>query len=303
MSRRTLASLVAGLALLLAGWVAAPTAGAAPGASVTETGWWSRNPFAAPPDRGFQVATAPDGPVSVSAVRIAVEGRITKATLVLNEAGGIPEAASLRVCSGPSTWNATNHAWSAAPAADCSKTVAMTRNAAGANFAADVTSLVQSAVGSATLMVVPAPGAPAWQVDFSIAIVSAEAEPATTTTTAPATEPSSGGSDSAGGFASGGSSSGGFAGSTPSPPNAFDFGTSAPLLPEQPPEIGTDPSLDPAPAGEGDPGTDLAASVAPLPATGTSQPWGRLVVFLPLSILAGAAIAYGRRFALDRLAG
>lgn len=304
MTRRLLAT-AAALALGMAAWVQAPAVHAAPGAEVTETGWWSRNPFASPPARGFQVANAPDGAASVSAVRIAVEGRISKATLVINEAGGVPEAATIRACSGASSWSASDHAWAAAPASDCSKAVSMTRNAAGANFAADITPLLQGAIGSATIMIVPG-GAPlAWQVDFSIAIVSAEAEPATTTTTTASPGGSSGGQSSAppsgsGSFgASGSGASSSFAAPTPAS-NAFDFGATTPSLPSEP-TVGSDATLDPASPAD-DFGSDLAATVS-APSTGASQPWGRLVVFLPLSILAGAAIAFGRRFALDRLAG
>lgn len=299
--RRRLLALLSAVAIGAAVWFPTPSAHAAPGATVTETGWWSRNPFASPPDRGFQVATAPDGPASVSAVRVAVEGRVTKATLVINEAGGVPEAAALRVCAGASSWNATDHAWAAAPAADCAKTAPMTRNAAGGNFAADVTTLLQGVAGSTTLMIVPAAGAPAWQVDFSIAIISAEATPTpTTTTTTSTTSPPSGspgGSGTSGSFGSGSSSS-------PTPPsNAFDFGSSTPAPPVETGTIGPDPSLDPDPAIEDEVGADLASGAIAVPSTATSQPWGRLVVFLPLSALAGALIAFGRRFTLDRLAG
>lgn len=283
------------------GWIAAAPATAAPGAEITETGWWSRNPFADPPDRGFQVATAPDGPVSVSAIRIAIDGRVTKATLAINEAGGVPEAAALRVCAGPSGWNASEHAWASAPQADCAKTASMSRSAASGNFTADITTLLTATKGSQTVMIVPAAGAPAWQVDFSIAILSAEVEPVPTSSSGSSTGSSEPDASSAGsGAIATGSPSGS---SSPGPSaNAFDFAATPSFVAPAADPVGSEPTLDPGPAADV---VDTAANpiAAPLPpARGASQPWGRLIIFIPLSALAGAAITFGRRFAFERLA-
>lgn len=299
LARLVVAALAGALALAWAAGVS-PARAAAPGVQVTETGWWSRNPFADPPDGGFQVARAPDGDISTSAVRLAIEGRVTKATLVINEAGGVPEAAALRVCAATGTWSATNHAWSAAPQADCAKTAAMARNATGANWSADITALLQTSLPSVSVMIVPASSpAPAWQVDFSIAIVSAEAEPDPQPASS-AGSGTSGGASGSGSVVSGGETGGGGSPTFSPSSGGFSFGPTTPAFTAAEP-LGAEPSLDPAPQEQVTP-EPVEEVALPVRSSGASQPWGRLIVFLPLSILAGAAGAISRRRLLERAA-
>lgn len=274
----------------------------APGMSVTETGWWSRNPAATAPAGGFQVGTAPDGPVSTSAVRLAIEGRIDKATIILGESGGVPSAAALRACVTTGSWSATTHEWAKAPAADCTKNVALTRNATAATWTADITALVPPGATTLSVMIVPATGgAPAWQVDFGLAIVSAEArpEPTTTTTTTMAASSGPSGGSSAGFDNSGSSSTPASSAGTTFAGGSFvsDITTDAAADLALEPDPGTVP--DAAAASPSDPAAlGFTPAVA---APGQSAPWDRLLLFLPVAAIAGAAIAAGRRRWLDRV--
>ncbi|MGI8793268.1 MAG: DUF7594 domain-containing protein [Acidimicrobiales bacterium] len=276
-----------------------PVAGsAAPGVEVTEVGWWSRNPIATAPDGGFQVANAPDGPASVAAVRLALEGKITKAILVINEDSGVPEAAAMRVCTTTATWSAANHTWANAPAATCGAAVQLTRNATGANWTGDITSLIPAGQASVSIMIVPeatAAARPAWQVNFSQAAVSAEAQaipaPTTTTTTSSGSGQGSGSPPPTAGATFGGPSSG----------SGFPAFASGPSVTAPSSNFTNNPAPVDAPGTVADvsPATNDDASlggIAAAPARATErQPWGRLFVFVPLSVAVSIALAVARR--------
>src|SRR5688500_10137933 len=141
-------------------------AAAADQASITRTGWWTRNPAASAPDGGLDVSMGPDGePLSIAAIEVAADGTVTRAVLRLEEAGGIAQGgAAIVVCTTAGEWTSGgNQPMEDAPAAACYGGVAMTRNAASASWAADVTPLLRDVArdGSASLLVMPVASAAA----------------------------------------------------------------------------------------------------------------------------------------------
>jgi hypothetical protein len=156
--RRLVTTLGAGLA------IAAMTAALQPGqvlgqagASVAETGWWSRQPSGTP-GSSFEVARSPDGDLSVAAFRIRAEGTVTSAQLQLTQlqAAGQP---SLQVCVTSSAWTtAAPGAWEARPIPTCGATpVRFTRNDVANTWNADIVSFLSAGQPTVSLMVVPAP--------------------------------------------------------------------------------------------------------------------------------------------------
>jgi hypothetical protein len=142
----------AGVAALQPGEVVAQS-----GASIAETGWWTRQPTSTP-GAAFEVARAPDGDVSVAAFRIRVEGQVSSAQLQLadNQAAGAP---SLQVCATAAPWTAAAPGpWEARPAPACGATpVRLVHNEAQRVWAVDIRTLLPSGVSTASVMVVPAP--------------------------------------------------------------------------------------------------------------------------------------------------
>lgn len=258
-------------------------------ATITEVGWWSQNPTTAPPAGGFQVAQAPNGDVSIAAVRISVASpSLTAARLLLQESQ-VVGTATLQVCRTTSAWSASEHGFDDRPEVDCGAPVALQRNEASREWAADVLALVSSG-GDVSLVVVPAPD-PAnptplktpFQADFTGAtIVASGADPTT---------------ESAGGGAGGGLASGDL-GSLPS-----DTGLS--VAPTSPVDefaispVGAPPDLNPAAA-------PAAAAPPQVPGRfpvrssatgggGSDTPWGRLPLVILAAGLFGAATAFARQ--------
>lgn len=162
-------------------------------ATVLEVGSWTRNPIAAdPPEGGVAVANAPDGVLTVSAIRFdlgADEG--DTATLRLQQADGVaPAGASIRACVTTSTWEpATNGDFSAAPVADCDAGSAALESDEAGLWSGDVTVLL--AVTS-SVMVLPAADAPAaFSLTFDPPVIETAAAASTTGEAEPA--PSSSG--------------------------------------------------------------------------------------------------------------
>lgn len=176
---------------------------AADQASITRTAWWTRNPVASAPDGGLDVSMGPDGaPLSIAAIEVAASGTVTRAVLTLAEATGISqEGAALVVCTTGDEWTSgPSQPIEDAPSPACNGSVAMTRNAASATWAADVTPLLRDVArdGSASLMVVPVASAAA-PLGFDLQLrapqlqseVTRGASPAATTTST-TSPPSSG---------------------------------------------------------------------------------------------------------------
>lgn len=299
--------LAAGLAL--APLLAVPAA-AQGMAEVAAVGWWTRRPGAsAQPAGGFEVAAGLDGPESVAAVRVAVGGGLARVVLVLAEREGfLHEQAVLRVCPAADGWSPANPGpIDRAPAADCSRQAALTRNAVQANWTADVTPLLPPE-GTASLAVLPVRGGlaldPGFQVRFAGASLIVEAAPA-------GREGASGDGDAGavrepfGGAAVG--ERGGGAGADAVP----DFGpvpeTAAGFAGGAGPEPAAGAAASAAGVAETRPAGGTGAEVAggPLPrlrpaaGPGEGRPWWRLAIVLPASAAAGLGAAAGRR----RLAG
>ena len=155
--RMALAAVLAGAAIGLAlvpGEVSAQAA-----ASIAETGWWSRQP-AAVPGSAFEVARAPDGDVSWTAIRIRVDGQPSSAQLQLAElqATGSP---SLQVCPTLATWTPPNPApgmWDARPTPTCGATpVRLAHNEVQKIWSVDVRSFLAPGQPTVSVMIVPAP--------------------------------------------------------------------------------------------------------------------------------------------------
>lgn len=261
-------------------------------ASITETGWWSRNPAATAPAGGFQVASAPDGPVSVTALRVQVDATsLRSALLILSESNQVGTA-TLQVCPTTAAWSAAAPGpITAAPAPECGSAVALQRNEVQRVWTADVAAVLGGGAGQKSLVVVPGPSAlpvpVPFQVDFAGAALQADGD-----------VPPPSGATGDGAFG------GGIADTTPF---ATDF--SAPT------DLGVAPSFS-APAIETPtaaiPSVSETATAAPaqvpgrfptrgdigIPvAGGPKKPWGRL----PLLILAAAAVGAGSAVGRERL--
>ena len=277
-------------------------------ASVMEVGWWSRQPGATAPEGGFSVTDAPDGAVSVAALKIDVRAqRVTKASLVLGEGDGTggAEIAAMQACPSPSDWQAASPgALSAAPKADCSKGVDLKR--AGTLWQGDVTSLLSTS-GVLSVSIVPKAGASAglpvkavWNVTISSISLESEGEGISEGSTI---APSLADDDSGGG--SGSIVSGDFEVVTPpSVTSSFRPSTFVPTTPT--PAAPLEPALNAPP--------QPAAAEAPAQGTGTfprridaappgerdGRPWVRALLFLPLAALAGGGAVAGRRAAQSK---
>ena len=151
-------ALAAGLAVTAAVFAFVPgDVSAQAAATVVETGWWSRQP-AAVPGSAFEVARAPDGDVSVTALRIKVDGQVSSAQLQLSEVqlAGSP---SLQVCATLATWTAPNPApgaWDTRPAPTCGSTpVRMVHDEVQKLWSADIRSFLPTGQPTASVMIVP----------------------------------------------------------------------------------------------------------------------------------------------------
>lgn len=299
---RTLARPAAvGAALAAAAMVLLPVTASA-SATVIDVSWWTRNPLAAPPEGGFGVGAAPDGPTAVAAISVDLAAGVETLVLTAAPAGEVDGLAALEVCLGASpAAPSAGDAIEDAPVQPC-EGEAVPFGRSGDAWRADVSSLVAGATGSATLAVVPAAGSGTvpYEVAFAAPIVQA--------TGAPATEPGDGGASPA---------------PTTTPPRAGG-GTAAP----SPPAIRIDPVTAPAPgraaaapapattaapadhgtAPTGDPaGADDEAGSAFELATGglidaeASAPrWGEAFVLVLIGMAVGVVVYGGSRFAEAR---
>ncbi|HVM09085.1 MAG TPA: hypothetical protein VM345_11515 [Acidimicrobiales bacterium] len=313
---------VRAVALLVVAWAtlsllvaAAPSSAASP--SITKVGWWSRNPTSSAPEDAFNVANAPDGPVSVGAVEISGSGSVSSAVLILEEAGGIQnESAKLQVCPTPNAWNAGGpQPFGEAPKAECDQgKVELTRNGASSTWAADVAPLLGdlSRSGRVSLMVVPG-GAAAVPVGFDVRF--AKVTLSATSSSAPDTSASDT-PTTTGGFSG---SSGNNVSDSPDSSSGASFEAPATIAPAVPTTADGIAGVQPSPldgAGAADTASDgsgagaAAASPDQLAAvptqasagvtTGTGNATLQAIFFVAVALLAGAGAGGGRWFLRER---
>lgn len=187
--RASLAAAVIALALFIAGPVFAVP-------RVTEVGWWSRQPGATAPQGGFAVATTPDGPTSVAAVRLELEFGIEVPILTAKESTLRGSVSTLRVCPTGDAWTpASPGTFDKAPKAACDVASADLVRQADGNWRADVGPLLRGRTGTVAVMIVPTAAASSgipispsiFEVQFSAPKLEGSAKPAPTTTTVSAT--------------------------------------------------------------------------------------------------------------------
>lgn len=258
-------------------------------AGIVETGWWTQNPAPNAPPGGFEVAQGPQGPLSVTAIRIQVDATtLTQGVLTLSEAQVVGTPA-LQLCPTTSQWKAANGgAYASAPAPNCATSVPLQRNVAAATETADVRKLVGAGPTTVSLMVVPMPDPSLpvqvpFDVTFGSAALLADGE-------LPAPAPAIDNGDSSSSL---GSTSTGDVSSSPSfgvPDLGFASTGAAPLALTPPP---ADQQVNAAPSQVE--GRFPASGDIGLPkGRGPHKPWGRAPVFALIALAIGAAVAFGR---------
>lgn len=169
---------------------------------VTAVGWWTRSPSPPTvPAGGIAVGEAPDGDLSVAALRLSTGGGATGVKLTLAESSGEgKEAATLQVCTTTDAWNAdSGTAITLAPRPNCPETPVLLARDSSGSWTADVTSLVGGQTGDISIMIVPGPApaavpgvaqAGAFQIAFKPPVVDGTVTPAAgESTSSPASEP------------------------------------------------------------------------------------------------------------------
>jgi hypothetical protein len=319
-----------------AGWQPARAAGA----TVVETGWWTRTASTTTPAGGFQVGKTPDGADSaVTAFRIRVDGDVSKAILILVESGGqFQQGAAIDACPTSAAWAvAAGGPIDQAPAADCGAAkVPLTRNESSGSWTADLLPLLSGRTGEVSVVLkpgavttiapptppqapgvgpvaaptiptipptatVPAPVDPGFSVDFARVDLDSAGGDASSTDTASAIDTGSSGSGS---IASGDTGSSGSSTFAPTFSAVDTFATTD--APSVPPTAGALPAATGVSTqGAGGAGTaaQVESGLQPVAASGqrgTPPPWGRLLFLLPLSIAVGAFGSGVRRPVLGR---
>ena len=309
----------------------------AAGATISDVGWWSRTPSTTTPAGGFQIAKSPDGDTSVAAVRIAIDGTLTQALLILAETTGgfLQESAVIDACPTVAPWTAAVAGPLAeAPEADCTRKLALQRDATTGSWTVDLLPLIEPGATSVSVVLrpgaveaivpptppsipspvpvplpvpatpkppvdtVPAPVDPGFTIEFSRADIFAGGPSEPTVDSGPAPSATSSGSIASGG--------GGVTTFAPTFGVTDSFATSdVPTLTPAPDVL---PSATPSVAASGAGGVGTAASVEsglqPVAASrGPGAPWGRLLVLVPLSFAIGALGAGVRRSLLARSVG
>ncbi len=265
------------------------------GVTVDEAGWWSSQPTAlAQPGQGFQVAAGPQGGAeSVAAIRLTIAAsHVDNLQVRLVEASGGTvgaELGTLRVCTTTATWTAANPGkLTDAPTADCTTAANLTRTTDG-SWLGDLTALAPDG-GTVSLVILPlyqppVPVGPGMIVTISAGEFTAagSGSPSTTDT---AYDPGGGAgsnptTDLYGSFG-GGSIGGDFGGgSLDVPPAAAGADGSTTTVP---------PSTTPTTQG-----SDDFALVPVASSGGSSRPWVRLVVLIPLCAAFGVGTVQARR--------
>jgi len=291
-ARRAALAAVSALGLALGASVPHAAAETVPPAAL---GWWSRRAAAQPLGEGaFEVAAGVSGPESVAAVRVRVADGAAQPRLVLTEVPGVAPAdnAGFRACLATSAWEpADGGEWEQRPSSDCSAAVEALR-VDPSRWAVDVAPLL---AGGTDVDVVLEPSPPD--------VVPGLPAPAVFTLTFERVEVVTG-------DAGGGIPPGTVTPPVPDPPAGTGASAVAPATPRVPARSAPRPAPLPAtpataPPTTGTPdgtesalgaaGTERVAIDAPtfdlLGTGGDDRPWGRLLVLVPLSALAGVAAA------------
>lgn len=246
-------------------------------ATITEVGWWSQRPGAAPlPKGGFEIALLPNGPASSAALRIDVQALPTNALLNLTESDQVlGDLGQIQACPTKEQWTAANPgAWADVPAADCeSGSVLLGRNATGI-WSADVRPLLR--FGTQSLVLVPvadvseAQQSVTFQTVFSEARLVASAGGVTEQPEAPSADDRPAVDQPA-------------VSQPELNPGPVDF------IPALPSTADESPSALPE-----DGGSVQASDDADISETGDPKHWWRLAYGIPLSIAVGAGAALAR---------
>lgn len=264
----------------------APTVSAGAATSVVEVGWWTSSPFAEAPDGGVVVGKAPNGPASVSAIRLELGRGVTSARLELEESGGFAqEVAAIAVCRGDEAWTAVAGGdLEDAPEASCAGSPPLL-DEDGDAWTLDLKPLLGDATGRVTVMLIPGESTDptgtlglGWEVQFDKPVLAATevaAPPTTTTTTAPSTTPTT-------------------AAPTATPSLAPSGGVSRATTTTTEPVTTTTASAVEAESGQTGAPRPLGAPGGP----DEPRPWGRFGLFILLSAVAGSA-AGGARWLLS----
>lgn len=250
-------------------------------ASITDVGWWSQRPGAAPLPKGsFEIALLPNAPQSVAALRINVTRLpLASALIELTESqqfGG--DVARIDACPTSDQWAPSNPgAWADAPTASCTAaSVALGRTANG-TWTADIASLLRAGTNSVVLApildVSDAQQSAAFQVVFSGARITADA------TTDPGITPP---------------------GPVDNAPVVEPAPSFAPGIPAGPVALPTGPVIAGASPAPATPDTQDAPAVAAGDDDGEARPWWRLLYGVPLSVLAGVGAIFLRRVLQQR---
>jgi hypothetical protein len=303
------------------------------GASISDIGWWSRTPSTTTPAGGFQIAKGPDGDTSIAAVRIAIDGSLTQALLILSETAGgfLQDSAVIDACPTVEPWTAAvAGALAEAPKGDCARKVPVERNATTGNWTIDLLPLIEPGASSLAVVLrpgavtavvaptpptipspapspVPVPAVPAapvppvpTPVDPGFTIEFSKAEVFAGGPEAPSDSGPSGSASGTGTIASGGGTT------TFAPTFSFeDSFASTTDFASVTPSRDALPAATPSVAASGAGGVGTAASVEsglqPVAASsGPGAPWGRLLILVPLSFAIGAIGAGVRRTVAGR---
>jgi hypothetical protein len=315
-------------ALLVAAIVFAvtPGAGAAPvePVVVTDVGWWTLATSAPKAPGGFQVSESPNntGDMSVAALKIKVNtAHLGSALFVLNEAKTSvrPDGGGIFACLTTSNWTAGNPGlWSDVPPRDCSRQVQMVRSATQQAWSANLLPLLSGKTGTVSIMFVPgAPGPgsiPVPSLDslpiafpsLPVPVVGGVPLPPPAVVALLPPLPSSIAAPVDLGYMVDFSSvlvGAAEAEAALAPPGAADIGSGGAFTA---PTFFNDTGLAAAPplatTTQGATPDEVALPTAAAAVHGPGRPWGRALGFLPVALLIGAAITFGRRFLRERLA-
>lgn len=258
---------------------------------VVGVGWWTDRVLAQEKgEGGFEVARTLDGSSVAAATVDAGGGAVTSATITLTEveAGSVrADAGVVDVCEGGPFVAADPGELADAPVTECTGGVALERADDG-TWTGDITALVGPTTSFLAIVPGPVPDDatpldPGFVLEFEAPVVALTVTPADDETTPPAPVDTVAPPD--------------FSSPTPSPdfeftptpsPSFDDPAPSAPVTTVAPPvDESTSESTEIA-------GPQL--NTAPISGgSGDAKPWIRLLILVPLSVVAGAAAVFGRR--------
>lgn len=125
-----------------------------------EVAWWTRSPIASAPDGGIAVALAPDGPLTVAAIRTPRPSNAERVLFEAVEVGGVAtDSAVVLACAVSAAWEpSAGGPLADAPATMCSPEVALARDAASASWTADLTAIATAGEPYISIALTPGSG-------------------------------------------------------------------------------------------------------------------------------------------------